>query len=396
MNGAERKWAPNPYSIAELLVDDLDIDTLFDAEGHSVDQKLRDALQLQDKRRATDALQLFQQIAQSVKRPTSISEVMALESVRKAAELYGKDNIERLLPYLVPVADVLFAASESAPLPASAPTWFKEAGPLLVDDVSYLDPIQGAVGDCYLISALIALAWSKPEFWSTRLGSSRFDPPSQKTFQWQFHGDDSGGRREIKTTGRVPVAGKNRPRFARTASAESWPALIEKAWVVRARAGTDTTEPSHSDYQAIERGATPPNACEMLVGGKVKGRILNTLDGAKVFSDDEALHSASGVMQHPVMAWTKEDIAVEYPEVWEMTGLWPNHAYAVLGVMPSKHVVLRNPHGVPTEQKAGYAEGPWQVDGREDVKLNKNGVFAISPELFYQNFENIGWVINLE
>ncbi|MEP6609197.1 MAG: C2 family cysteine protease [Burkholderiaceae bacterium] len=394
MESAKKKWAPNPYSIAQLLVDDLDVDTLFDADGKSVDQKLRDALRVEDKQRsATEVFQLFQQITQLVERPTTLAAVMALEPVKKAIEIFGVNQLQRLLPYLVPLADALFLASDSTPGQSSAPGWFKDSGALLIDDASYLDPIQGAVGDCYLVSVMIALAWSKPEFWSARLTSSGFNPPSQSAFQWQFHGEEDAATVNVKVTGRVPVAGKNTPRYARAASGESWPGLIEKACVMKARpAGAAGNEPSPADYQAIDRGATPPRACQMLVGGNVRGKLLDTRAGAKIFSTEGDLHTATGIMKQPVMAWTKEDIGVTDPQVWEKTGLWPNHAYAVLGTMTSDHVVLRNPHGVATEIRAGYAEGPWRPDGRDAVPLNQKGVFAISPEVFFKHFDNIGWV----
>ena len=113
----------------------------------------------------------------------------------------------------------------------------------------------------------------------------------------------------------------------------------------------------------------------------------------KLFSPSRTgLVTASGVVRRPVMAWTKDDIGVKDRKVWEKTGLWPNHAYAVLGVMPSKHIVLRNPHGVATTVRRGYATGEWQPADREPVVLNKNGVFAISPALFFKHFEDMGWV----
>ena len=102
-------------------------------------------------------------------------------------------------------------------------------------------------------------------------------------------------------------------------------------------------------------------------------------------------------MRKPVMAWTKTDIGVTDSKVWEKTGLWPSHAYAVLGVMGNpdrpEFVVLRNPHGVATdaETRPGYAKGAWNADGQA-VELNKRGVFAIAPELFYKNFGDIGWI----
>ena len=77
-----------------------------------------------------------------------------------------------------------------------------------------------------------------------------------------------------------------------------------------------------------------------------------------------AVKTPDGVMTKPVMAWTKKDIGVKDKEIWERTGLWPSHAYAVLGVMDSGHIVLRDPHGRATERRRGYAEGPWQITAR--------------------------------
>ena len=129
----------------------------------------------------------------------------------------------------------------------------------------------------------------------------------------------------------------------------------------------------------------------------------------KIFLEG-ALATPSGVMTKPVMAWTNTVENMRQPltrdgidlnetnrDVWKETGLWPRHAYAVLGVMLAdnavEHVVLRNPHGAPTDpnDRLGYHEGPWMPDGRPPVPLNQDGVFAISRDLFYANFVDIGW-----
>jgi hypothetical protein len=62
------------------------------------------------------------------------------------------------------------------------------------------------------------------------------------------------------------------------------------------------------------------------------------------------------------------------------------------------HIVLRNPHGYPTEPRDGYARDPWKATGGPDrsnnaeVQLNADGVFAITRDMFYKHFEHIGWV----
>ena len=99
-----------------------------------------------------------------------------------------------------------------------------------------------------------------------------------------------------------------------------------------------------------------------------------------------------------MIAWTFDENAIDF---WDKTGLWPNHAYAVLGVMKDAnhdHIVLRNPHGYPTKERDGYARGSWKAIGAPgvrnngEVQLNTDGVFAITREMFYKHFEHIGWV----
>ena len=202
------------------------------------------------------------------------------------------------------------------------------------------------------------------------------------------------------------MAGKL-PRYARSsAPKEFWPALLEKAYVIK-KAPASVLEPEPIAYQSINNDTnqtTPPLACQELVGGKARGRTLKSTDGQNVFSDSELLgpgdggQLTSGVLTKPVIAWTFDENAIDF---WDKTGLWPNHAYAVLGVMKDSnhdHIVLRNPHGYPTKERDGYARGSWKAIGAPgvrnngEVQLNTDGVFAITREMFYKHFEHIGWV----
>lgn len=379
------QWAPNPYAIAQLLLDTLDLEQVYEASGEGADNFLRLAFNAKgEKTTLAEAVELFRKLAVAVDRPMSTAKVLELAEAKRVAQLFAIEQIRRVLPYLVPLLDAEFV-----------PGWFEDAGPLMINEASYLDPIQGAVSNCYLISAMIALAWVKPPSWEAGLRSARFNPPDEASFEWRFHSDRGRERSPVKISGRIPVNAKRKPRYARSASGESWPAMLEKAYVMKRRsADAKEAEPTLADYQAIEKqGSTPPAACQALVGGDVGGEILDTPSDVKLFSPSRTgLVKASGVVRRPVMAWTKDNIGVKDPKVWEKTGLWPNHAYALLGVMPSKHIVLRNPHGVATTVRRGYATGKWQPADRDPAELNKNGVFAISPPLFFKHFEDMGWV----
>ena len=192
--------------------------------------------------------------------------------------------------------------------------WFADSKQLLIDDASYLDPIQGAVGDCYLISAMIALAWSSPALLRSGMASTGFNPPNARTFQWQFHNEAGSELTQVKVSGRIPIAGKKVPRYAKSTSGESWVGLIEKAFVVKVRpARPSNAEPTPADYQLIDRNATPQGACQSLVGGKPDGEILEFEKGRKIFTREGKLGirsggmSNAGVMSKPVMAWTKKE-----------------------------------------------------------------------------------------
>ncbi len=393
-----RQWAPNPYAIAQLLDDNFNIESVYESSGEDADKTLHVAFNIRGEGATlTEAVELFRKLAAAVGSPMPTAKVLELAEAKHLAQLFTAEQIKRVLPYLVPLLDAEFKPFDDGhnPQVQSVQTWFADAGQLMIDDASYLDPIQGAVSNCYLISAMIALAWVRPAIWEDSLRSARFNPPEEAAFEWRFHTSRGRERRPVKISGRIPVNAKRKPRYARSATGESWPAMLEKAYVMKRRSsGAKEAEPTLADYQAIEKqGSTPPDACQVLAGGLIGGEFLDTASDAKLFTPGRTgLVKTSGVVRRPVMAWTKDDIGVKDRKVWEKTGLWPNHAYAVLGVMPSKHIVLRNPHGVATSVRRGYATGQWKPADRDPVELNKNGVFAISRPLFFKHFEDMGWV----
>jgi len=330
----------------------------------------------------------------------SLADRMREPLVQKAARIFGADAIKRALPSLMPVSDAALNQLTLGDAITSVNNRIENlanANQLLIDEASYLDPMQGDVGDCYLIAAFIALAWSKHMVLAERLADAGFTPPDQSAFQWQFHNAQGATRGSRSVTGRIPVRG-GMPRYARSANVlEHWPGLIEKAFVMQNRLPqASAQEPTRSDYLRMERFSTPPNACIALIGGQAHGRIVELEEQfERLFMDHHdpnvSLFTDEGVTKLPVMAWTKEKLESEDTDTWTKTGLWPGHAYAVLGTMQSGHVVLRNPHGFATEMRPGYAEGPWQP-GDRSVDLNTKGVFALSPEVFKQNFKHVGWV----
>ena len=415
--GRATRWSPNPYALATALTGDLSDDEKLRFDGAKADDFLQRALLRPDMPQMLASFREFQTLAaradlESESTQISLAERMTEPLVQKAAHIFGAEEIRRALPSLMPVSDAALNQLTLGDAITSVNSRIENlanASELLIDEAPYLDPMQGDVGDCYLIATLIALAWSKPTVLADRLADAGFTPPFQSSFQWQFHNAQGAMRGRKSVTGRIPVRG-GMPRYARSANVlEHWPGLIEKAFVMQNRpAQASTEEPVRSDYLRMERFSTPPNACIALIGGQAQGRIVELEQVFEhLFMDhhdpSELLFTGDGVTKLPVMAWTKEKLPITAGEnaresmdtdTWTKTGLWPGHAYAVLGKMQSGHVVLRNPHGFATEMRQGYAEGPWQA-GNLSVDLNTRGVFALSPEVFKQNFKHVGWVEEL-
>ena len=404
------QWSPNPYALAQALLGDVTDDEKLLFDGTEADSLLKRALLRPDAPNMLASFRNFQVIAAkagSESTTPAFASAMSDDLVQKAVHIYGKEAVERALPSLVPLSDPALnqlTLGDAVTSLNNRVERLANANQLLITDASYLDPMQGDVGDCYLIAAIIALAWCKPTLLSARLADAGFTPPEQASFAWQFHDNEGQLRGRRSVSGRIPVRGSI-PRYAHSAtSGEHWPGLIEKAFVMHMRSPTSSgDEPTRRDYLRIEEASNPPRVCRNLVGGKVRGRQMedpfDPLKVAGLFVDHNQpalpLHSEAGVMTKPVMAWTKKKLDSTDPDTWTKTGLWPNHAYAVLGLMmETKHVVLRNPHGFATEERPGYAKGPWKP-GDQSIDLNTKGVFALSPDVFAANFANIGWVEGL-
>ena len=66
---------------------------------------------------------------------------------------------------------------------------------------------------------------------------------------------------------------------------------------MNARVSGTADELTALDYKAINRGSTPGRACQSLIGGRVRGELLNSLRGAGIFQPGGRLESADGDVQ---------------------------------------------------------------------------------------------------
>ena len=149
---------------------------------HILDAFLREALLSKGKKKTvTEAFAVFQQIAELFERPVSFGRALATARPIYQAAGYTTEQVIPALLDLLPIvggpsADDSFADAGQ----------LTDAGQLIVQKAMYLDPVQGAIEDCYLISAMIALAWAVPQQLAARLTAAGFAPPADRSFQWPF------------------------------------------------------------------------------------------------------------------------------------------------------------------------------------------------------------------
>ena len=106
----------------------------------------------------------------------------------------------------------------------------------MVGGASFLDPIQGGIADCYLISSLIALAWVQPVSWGALIDGATVAGAGVTKFQFAFFPPTSA----FQTPGDIPFDDQGRQCFARSVDlTEGWASIVEKAYVMQ-RSGNVT------------------------------------------------------------------------------------------------------------------------------------------------------------
>lgn len=222
---------------------------------------------------------------------------------------------------------------------------------------SLTDIQQGALGDCYLIAGMGAVAYSRPE-----LIERAIRPNEDGTYTITFY-DDAGNEVEITVSPNFP---KNKGQdFAKsTEEGELWVSLVEKAYVQWQTGGT-----SANHYEKIA-GGDPGDVMAALTG-----EPINTLNIRRSSAEDigrdlrQALEDGDpttvGIKPTGGQALNSAfDILV--PDSWvdrthgNSPDLVGNHAYVVKSV-EGDQVTLYNPWGV------GQGAGP---GGREEFTIS--------------------------
>lgn len=215
------------------------------------------------------------------------------------------------------------------------------------------DPVQGSLGDCYLLAALSAVAWTRPELLApvTKLWSG---------VTWDDVGfyDATFIRRVVSVSEQVPTTSASALLiYARSSEAmEIWPAVYEKAYA-KWKTGTTSDRP---DYRAIT-GGSPATAL-----GELIGHAPERVDCAAVSENDlwgyiVEYCRADRRAWVPMVTWTwpSGTAGVSYKDA----NLVASHAYTVMGWEEwagKRYVIVRNPYGW-RDTTAPSLAGTWEA-----------------------------------
>jgi len=343
-------------------------------------------------------IDMFDAAAAQVPAPLPLESVLRLPAVRALGiRLSNPEWLAKLLPFIVPVSDVDFGPPGAGVAITTHPhiASYKRVGALDVGGVSWLDPEQGSTSDCYLIAAMIAIAWARPRKWRETLSAATHGSKTAGALHVAFHNDNPGkpDPPPFDVAPRVPLDATDKWIYAHSASrSETWPALLELAFVML-ECHRESSEPTVADYRSISNDMFPNAAARVLIGGSMfsdRADALNKPFGLLASRCEKSVTRTPTIASTLPVPTSKKDFVD--------AKLVRNHAYAVLGLMSkggNNFVVLRNPFG-HNDRIADSPTGDWAAgaprNGGAPVVLGRNGVFALSEARFNACFHIVDGV----
>jgi hypothetical protein len=212
---------------------------------------------------------------------------------------------------------------------------------------------QGAIGDCYFVSALSGLADANPQ--AIR---GMVKEVAANRFQVSFP-----GKRPVT----VSLTDAQIALYAKTGGNGLWAAALERAYAKLKADGTKQSEAS--DYQAIA-GDNVATGITALTGDKTTCHHLTPLlsDYLGTEAMTQALRKAFAASPPKVVAAGIRSGIVSN-RTWE-GGMLMGHAYTVQGIDPkTQQIRVRDPHG------KGGPQG--------------DGTYTLSPEQFHSIFDTL-------
>jgi len=272
------------------------------------------------------------------------------------------------------------------PVSVEGTAWV-DPGDFFEETAEYHDPVQGAVGDCYLIAALSSVAWSRPYVIAQR---TRATGPSAFVDMIEFHDGAKTIRVEVTETVQLNTPG-NTYIFCRSSEAgEIWPAIYEKAY-----AKWKTGHTGDTPNVNLIAGGDPVAACRQLTGLTPSYFDCQAMTADQIYQKVRE-NSLSRKTFNPMVAWTycSPPAGIKYSDA-HLAGC---HAYSILGWHydgGKKYIVLRNPWGY-YEASISVAPGNWLAfDGsfwRTIALAANDGAFALEAATFKKYFDGFGLV----
>lgn len=280
--------------------------------------------------------------------------------------------------------------------PGTAGDWtpangvWRDMGDFFKDVTEYNDPIQGAIGNCYFISALAAIAWVDPYLILHRnraTGTGETDRVNAIQFYTKGGGKDAPSKLVEVTDLTLVNSANNQPIYCRSNDAgEIYPALYEKAfakWILQTNSDKpDITQTAFGDM--VKATAQLNNKTPYYYN-------TDSRTGDQLYTIVRE-NSMSYKTIHPMTAWTYGS-----NKNYTGTNVVGNHAYTVLGWAyknSKKYIVLRNPWGVTEPAGLNSYQGVLSFFDasfwRPISMIGNDGVFAIEANSFQDLFAGLG------
>jgi hypothetical protein len=255
-------------------------------------------------------------------------------------------------------------------------------GEFIVDVPTATAPVQGALADCWLISAMASVAWCHSDAISERTlkDGTGAVAAGGADYEFTFYASANwGAGRAMSVKDDVPQENGLYIYARSSVAGETWPANVEKAFIGM-RGATGFLEPSSSNYAELNYG-DPAWAVASLVG---RAPWYHAAAAGDAWATINA-RCTNGRATQPMTAWTygTGSATVSY----DGSGIVANHAYSILGTETSgghEYIVLRNPWGYH-EGSLNVLPGSWQ-----GLTLPGDGVFALRMDTFAQYYAEFG------
>jgi len=286
-------------------------------------------------------------------------------------------------------------------------------------DRGYLqDPVQGGVGDCYLLAACTAIAWVSPHLIPGQAGPA---------YNYSFANvRNDGVTRQVNTNYDLPLDASDRCAYGRsTDPQECWLPMVEKAYgIAKGLPGADI---GHPDWDQ-DAGGNPATALthlakavnpayastSVMTAGKTWAQFYTSIYTRFEPPNNNCLNITVSKTKFPMVA--KTYVTAPAGVTYSSDTIVANHSYAVLGLFKSSnkcYIVLRNPYGptagdptlatslatgtwtIPTSRyylKGGAVNNGIAADSYSVNLADNDGTFALDTAVFMTHFQDLGYI----